>query len=259
MAEGAGPGPAARVPERLDRRARLGPFPSARDAARFLCYAAAGALVAPWVSPFLWIPIVGGGFAVSVWQPDGRPVDERAWIYVRWRLRSLYRGEAVGARRSEVNRVSFLELAPGAHLAVVRAAGAPLTYLAPADLDRKFRRFRDLLRTLSGEFVLFATTVPVRPEPVLPSEPASVGPDPDPRAGYVELVRLLCRRRRSRRVYLALRSRETGPDALSRLDAEANALAERLGELGLRAGRLADRELVEAGYRFDWMRDGGEG
>ncbi|HLM71014.1 MAG TPA: hypothetical protein VK423_06510, partial [Thermoplasmata archaeon] len=84
----AGP-PLIRLPERLDRRMRLGPFPSSRDALKFVTYAAAGALLSPFTSPWVWLPVLLAGFAVSVWRPDGRAVDERILAYSVWKFRSF--------------------------------------------------------------------------------------------------------------------------------------------------------------------------
>src|SRR5208282_2604654 len=63
--------PVVVLPERVDRRVRLGPFPSAKDAVKFASYAAAGAVLAPFATPFAWVPVLALGFVVSVWHPDG--------------------------------------------------------------------------------------------------------------------------------------------------------------------------------------------
>jgi len=245
--------PVVRIPERVDRRARLGPFPSMRDAAKFLCYAAAGALAAPWVSPFLWLPFVGVGLAVSVWQPEGRPIDARVLAYARWRVRSMSpRGRMTG-RRDPLTRRGVVPLAPSCYLAVVRASGCPVAYLPPVELARKFERYRELLRTVTGSFALLSTTYPIRSAPVLPVDREAPGTDREARQGYGELVELLCRRRRTRRVYVAVRNAEAGPDALARLEAQASSLAEQLRGLGLRVTRLRDRELDEAVRQFGWV------
>jgi len=241
-----------RFPERVDRRSRLGPFPSAHDAAKFLCYAAAAALVAPWVSAFLWIPLVGIGFGISVWQPDGRPADERALVYVLWRFRRISGRSGLIGRGDTVTRHALVQLAPSNYLAVVRARGCPIAYLPPAELEQKFELYRDLLRASAGHLAILCTTVPIRATPLLPAGPDALGADQGARRGYVELASLLCRRRSVRRVYLALRNTEAGPDALSRLEAQASSMIERLARLGLRPVRLTDRALREAARRFDW-------
>lgn len=252
MPDPTGSGPVVRLPERVDRRARLGPFPSAGDAAKFLCYAASGALLAPWVSPFLWLPLVGVGFAVSVWRPDGRAADERALRYLLWKLRSIPGRIPVTSRDYPTIRQGFVHLAPGTYAVVVRSAGCPIAYLPPTDLEAKFAQFREVLRTAPGQFAFLSTTIPIRARPWLPRSEEPMRSDRDARQGYAELTELLCRRRRVRRVYVAIRNSETGPDALARLNVEVGSLIERLRGLGLDPVRLANRGLQEAAYRFDW-------
>src|ERR1700688_4681805 len=50
------------LPESLDRRMRLGPFPSARHALKFAAYAAVGGSVAAILGVVLTIPLLGGRF-----------------------------------------------------------------------------------------------------------------------------------------------------------------------------------------------------
>lgn len=245
-------GPVVRFPERVDRKTRLGPFPSPRDALRFLCYAATGALVSPWVSPFLWLPIVGGGFVVSVWQPDGRPVDERAWTYLRWQARALGGRGGMSPRRFSATRRATLRLASGERVAMIRSGGCPIAYLPPGELERKFAQYREILRAVAGEFSILATTVPIHARPVRPAPAAGLGPADEASRGYRELVELLCRRRRVRRIYLALRASVPGPEALARLEHEADSLADRLRGLGLRPVRLSGAALADAAHGFGW-------
>jgi len=252
MPDPTGPGPVVRMPERVDRRPRLGPFPSVGDAAKFLCYAAAGALLAPWVGPFLWLPVVGVGFAVSVWRPDGHAADERALAYVLWKVRSRSREGSMTGRTGPVIRQGFARLAPGTYAAVIRSAGCPIAYLPPGDLETKFSQFGEILRTVPGQFAFLSTTVAIRAASWIPRSNAPGRADTDARNGYAELTELLCRRRRVRRVYIAIRNSEAGSDALVRLDDEANSLIERLRGLGLDPVRLANHSLGEAASRFDW-------
>jgi len=245
-------GPLVRIPERLDRRARLGPFPSAREAARFLCYAAAGALLAPWVSPLLWLPVVAVGFVVSVWQPDGRPGDERAFGYLAWRFRTRRGGAALSGRAT--GRTAVVRLDSGALAAVVRAGGCPIAYLPPGELERRFGQFREILRSMPPQFAFLGTVVPLRATPVLPPRSDVVGPDDEARRGYTELTELLCRRRRLRRVYVAFRATHAGADAVARLESQARGFSDRIGELGIAATVLTGRDLAEAAIRFDWSR-----
>ena len=46
--------PDVALPVAIGRRMRLGPFPSARDALRFLAYATAGAVVIPFFGAIAW-------------------------------------------------------------------------------------------------------------------------------------------------------------------------------------------------------------
>lgn len=252
MAEASDVGPVVRLPERVDRRSRLGPFPSARDAAKFLCYAAAGALVAPWVNPFLWLPLVGLGLGISVWQPEGRPLDERALTYLRWRARSFSGRFGMTHRRDAITRHGVVQVAPSCYVAVVRTSGCPIAYLPPTELAARFEHYRDIVRTVAGDFAILSTTVPIRATPILPPGRDAPGADGDALRGYRELAELLCRRRRVRRVYVAVRSSESGPDAFARLEVQVSSLAERLRGLGLGSVRLRDRALREASHRFGW-------
>lgn len=252
MAQTTDVGPVVRFPERVDRKTRLGPFPSARDALRFLCYAATGALVSPWVSPFLWLPIVGGGFVVSVWQPEGRPVDERAWTYLRWRARALVRRDRVSSRRASIPRQATLRLTTGEHVAMIRSGGCPMAYLPPEELERRFAQYRELLRTMAGEFSILATTVPIHARPFRPTLETGHEPEDEARRGYLELATLLCRRRRVRRIYLALRASEPGPETLAQLEREVGSLMAHLRGLGLRPVRLTGAPLADAAHGFGW-------
>jgi hypothetical protein len=254
MVDPAGNGPIVRIPQRIDRRARLGPFPSARDALRFLCYAAAGAVVSSFASPYLWLPVVAGGFAVSIWQPDGRPADERALHYLLWRFRSVVPRRSVTGTDAAEPRHGFYPVAPGAYIAVVRSSGTPIAYLPPRDLELKFDQYREVLRGLSGAIAILSTTVPIRGTEVRPTDGTGSKRERDARDGYAELVDRLCRRRRVRRVYLALRNAETGTDSLARLEGEVRTLTELLTGLGVRSTRLEGRELAEAACRMGWDR-----
>ncbi len=245
--------PVVVLPERLDRRLRLGPFASARDALKFVTYAAAGAIVAPFTSPFLWLVFVGGGFAVSVVRSDGEALDERAFAFVCWRIRTLRGGHPVTAGTPRAGaRQGIVAITPGRYLAILRTGGTPVTYLPPVELARRFELYRDLLRSSGGGLAFLVTASSMRSGPVLPSATDAASPDQPARAGYSELVDLLCRRRRLRRVYLVLASDRTGPDGISELEARARTLAERLMGLGLRSVRLRDRSLTDALRRWGW-------
>jgi hypothetical protein len=242
--------PVVTIPERLDRRMRLGPFPSGRDALKFVTYAAGSAVLLPFGGATLWLPTVGVAFLLSVWRPDGEPLDRRVLAVARWKWRTL-RGAAgpmtpVGLKAS----AALLRLPDGRHAGVLRTAGVPLAYLPPAELARRFERFRELLRALEGGLQLRATLAPIHARSFLPD-----GPDPTPaeqraREGYAELVTLIARRRSVRQVYLVRATAGPGAEAAHRLEAELGRLAERLAGLGLAPLRLRDRALRDGAQRI---------
>ena len=245
--------PVVVLPERVDRRLRLGPFPSARDAIKFLCYAAAGALLAPFAGVPVGLGVTALGFMASAWYRDGRPWDEQALAALRWRWRSFGRETSVTAgSENPLLRHGFVRLAPTQFVAVVRAGGTPVAYLPPAELARRFEMFRDLLRATDGHFAFLVTFASIHGGPFLPS--ALLRPETDAGAcsGYADLVRLLCRRRLGRRVYVALGTSEAGAASIARLEGQVASVVERLAAFGLHPVRLRDRALFEAARRFGW-------
>jgi hypothetical protein len=249
---GDGP-PIIGLPERLDRRMRLGPFPSSRDALKFITYAATGALLSAFTSPWVWLPLVLVGFAVSVWRPDGRAVDERLLVFVSWKFRSLGpRGDVTNATFRPLVRQGHLQLSPHRYVAVVRTGGTPIAYLPPDELARRFELYRELIRSMDASYSFLATTSPIRAQAVRPETRSSAGHEAQALVGYSELVSLLCRRRHLRRVYFVLGTLEADADAIGRLEGRVSDLLDRLGSLGLRPTRLRDRALLEAAHRFGW-------
>jgi hypothetical protein len=250
--------PRISLPERVDRRARLGPFPSARDALKFVCYAAVGAVVSPFASPFAWVPFLAVGFVVSVWRPDDEAVDERAGRWVRFVV-DRWRGASVtDPARATAARGAVVYLASGHRVAIVRAGGTPLAYRPPAELAVLFDRFRELLRASNGPLIIRSTTVALREGPVLPGTVACTDLEWAAREGYRELVSVLCRRRRSRRVEIALSASASGPEGERRLVERARSLAERLSSLGVRSSLLDERRLIESARAFGWAITPGE-
>jgi len=253
MAEAEVGPPIIGLPERLDRRMRLGPFPSSRDALKFVTYAATGALLASLASSWIWVPVVVVGFAVSVWRPDGRAIDERVFAFVLWKLRSWRAGGPVKNSASRpLVRQGLLQLALHRYVAVVRTGGAPMAYLPPDELARRFELYRELIRSTDGSFSFLSTVVPIRSQAVRPPAFSGVGPEAQARSGYSELALVLCRRRLLRRVYFVLGTSGGDTDAVARLEGRVASLVERLGSLGLRPTRLRDRALAEASHRFGW-------
>jgi hypothetical protein len=259
-ARGDGP-PVVALPRRFDRRLRLGPFPSARDALKFLTYAAAGALLAPFVSAWLWVPLVGIGFLVAVWQPEGAPWDELLWRALVWRWRRRPgAGTVTPSVPPPVAADAFVRLDPGRHVAILRAEGIPLAYRPPADLEQLFAQYRAILRSLSGPVALRCTLAPLSVDPLLPpSRVPAPTVDQEARSGYVELVTLLCRRRSVRRVDLAVFGLAGGLENTQGLEGAVRALAGALGPLGIRTRRLRGLALAEAARAFGWPANGETG
>ncbi|MGI0071566.1 MAG: hypothetical protein ACRECT_05820 [Thermoplasmata archaeon] len=257
MADLADGPPIVGLPERLDRRLRLGPFASARDALKFVSYAAAGAVLVPFTSPWLWPAVAAAGFGLTVVRPDGRGLDEEAASFCRWKWRRWAGGGTVTGPASGARvRRGLLPLSDGRHLAIVRAAGTPLAYLPPDELAARFERFRDLLRALRGPVGLLVASTPMRSAPVVPGPIDPERADGPAAAGYSELVTLLCRRRLVRRVDLVLATDGPGAGALSDLEGRVATLGAGLSALGLRICRLRDRRLEDAARSWGgpWTR-----
>ena len=245
--------PVVSIPERLDRRLRLGPFASAREALRFVTYAAAGAVVAPLTGAYVWLGLVLLGFVVIVVRADGQSMDERALAFVRWGLR-----EAAGSPRrmtggaSAAVRQGLLHVA-GRPVAVVRTDGTPVAYLPPVELGRRFERFRTLLRSLEGTLLFLVSAAPMPAARVRPPRGPTTDGESGARSAYAELVETLCRRRHVRRVYLALGAERTGTAGLAELELRVATLLEGLAGLGLEPARLRGGALLDAGRRWGWV------
>jgi hypothetical protein len=250
--------PSIPLPRPLDRRLRLGPFPSARAALKFLSYAAAGALLAPFASPALWLPVLGLGFLLAVWRPDGVALDELAWHALAWRLRD-WRGAAVTDRPPPaVVARSFVRVGPGRPVAIVRAYGTPLAYRPPADLQGAWEAYRSILRGLPGPVAIRSTLAPIALAPLLPRAPADTSrADGEAAAGYRELVTLLCRRRSIRRVDVTLFASGEATGAPPELEAAVRSLSAGLAGMGIPSRRLTGAGLAEAAREFGWRRADG--
>jgi len=243
--------PTVRFPEKLDRTLRLGPFPSGRDALRFVTYAAVGACLAPFVPPALWLGVVLLGFVSSVWKPGGEAIEARFVRFVAWEVRRTRRVRTMtGATGTGRTHRAHLTLGSGVRAAVVRAAGLPLAYLPSAELGRRFEIFRELVQGLEGGFLVYSTLVPIHPTPLLPTEPVPGGAEREARRGYQELVELIARGRSVRRVFVAVGCTDPGLEGIGRLEATVATLVERLRALGLNPIRLRDRALGEAARRI---------
>jgi len=245
--------PVVVIPEPLDRRMRMGPFPSAQDALKFFGYATTGALLSPFVSPWVWLPIVLVGFGISVWRPDGQALDERLLRFVSWELRRSSQGWILRQLRPHpLVRRGFLQLASHRYVTVVRSGGIPVAYLPADELARRFELYRELLRSVESSFSFLATTSPIRYQTIRPRGVATHSDEAMALAGYSELGSLLCRRRRLRRVYFVLGTDGNDTESVGQLEGRVTALVEGLSHLGLHPVRLRDRELAEASHRFGW-------
>ena len=244
--------PVATIPDRLDRRLRLGPFASARDTLRFVTYAAAGAVVVPFTGAGAWLVVLAVGFGAVVLRVDGQSADEHLFAVVLWALRGLAGGPPLTEHASGRSlRRGLLEIA-GRRIAIVRAEGTPVAYLPPAELARRFARFRELLRSVDGAVALLVATVPMSSAPVRPRGHPSTRGDAEALAGYAQLVDALCRRRQVRRVYIALGTTRAGAEGLAELEGKVAGMGERLSALELTAVRLRGGPLLDAGRRWGW-------
>jgi len=238
------------LPERLDRTLRLGPFPSARDALKFLAWTAVGAFLVPALGPAMVVPFGLAGLAVAIVRVDGRSPDGWALRFLRWQIRRFGGRDLVtppGAVRGDGRSVAR---DTDSLVAVVRTAGVPLAYLPPTDLSRRFELYRDLLRALDGPAALHIARTPIHPAPYVPAEPAPAGAEGLARAGYRELVGVIVRRRSLRQVWLAIGQPGTDARSLSALEVRTSDLIERLRALGLRPARLRGHGIGEALHRM---------
>ena len=246
--------PVVPLPLPVERRLRLGPFASARDAIKFVCYAGAAATLSPFVSVYAWGPIVGVGLLFSLWRPDGEAVDEQVAWWAAGHVRQRGGGPSVSEPAStRPGPARFLRLGRDQYLTILRVGGTPVAYRPPADLERAFRRFGELLRASDGRLFLLVGTSPLAAEPLLPSASAVGAPAEEPaHTGYRELVTVLCSRRHLRRADVALTEFGGGSGGAARLEQRTAALAEHLRGLGLHPVRLEGRALRDGGRRFGW-------
>jgi hypothetical protein len=246
------------LPERIDRKLRLGPFPSAHDAVKFVGYAAIGALVAAISTPLLWLPFLGFGLLVSIPRFEGRAFDTRLRDYVRWRLRRrAVEGPAKNSKdsgRAEA-RVpgTTIRLGPDRHAIIVEAHGVPAAFLPSTDRRRLFERYRALLRALDGSFFVSVGVEALDPRPFLPKKAfPRRDPTDGPRAGYTEMVRLLCRRRFRRRIRWLLWTPDGTPAGFAEVEGRTQTLQNHLTQLELDHRRLEGPALAHALRCFGW-------
>lgn len=242
--------PSVPLPATFDRRMRLGPFPSVREALKFATYAAVGAVPAALLAPIWWVPFLGGGFLLATYHPGGKAADERAGEFVAYEWRRGAGPRRRSSPRSPPPLRSTATLEDRTLVAVLQASGAPVAFLPPEESRALFERFRDLLRAIDGGLYLVMTTEPMSSRPFeLPAEPAPRAPGA--RTGYSEMIHLLCERRRERRVLLAIWVRGD-PGAPDRLERRVAVVVEHLGRLGVPAERLSGERLANALRRIGW-------
>lgn len=248
-------GPAVPMPAPLGRPMRMGPFPSGRAALTFVGYVGAALALASLISPLVGLPCLGVGFLLTAYAPDGRPLDEHAARWFQWqrRRRASSRAPRRPRRRDEAGRVGVL--ADGRRVAVLTCGGVPVAFLPPEASHRLFDAYRSVLRGLDGPIFLRVGVETMSDRPYrLPPRPlaATDGPDSAPRAGYDELVHLLCRRRRRRTVDVILLEGDRTGAGRVRLESRARSLADALRTLELAPERRTGRALARAVGRLGW-------
>lgn len=246
------------LPRRLDRRMRLGPFPSAREAMRFAAYAAAGAIVVPVGGAIAWLPILGAGFLLCVVRPDGKGFDDQVGDYLRYRWRR-HRAASRRAAPPPARRLGngYLEI-PGPFVASMLVAdGVPIRFLPPPDARELFERYRELLRSIDLGFHLEVGSHALRSVAAFaPGSTPVRAPEESARAGYREMAKLLLARRRMRRVGVLLFEPGADPGAVDRLESRTRAFAHGLASMGVRADRLGGRALERAAEEMGWPSGG---
>ena len=242
------------LPEALGRRMRLGPFPSSRHALKFAAYAAVGGAIAAVLGVIWSLPFLGAGFLLSVYQNDGRALDEQfgEYVHFRWRTRPGPAPPGRGAldRGPEGPYVTSV---PGHLIAILSVRGLPIAFLPPADARSLFQTYREMLRSLDHGLLIHMGVEPLTERPFLPPKrPPDTGhPEEAARRGYSEMVTLLCRRRYRRRVLLALWE-PVGREAALRLEREVERLTANLSLLGLEGTRLRAAPLRTAASQIGW-------
>lgn len=243
--------PTAELPGRTDRPLRLGPFPSAREAVKFGVYATFGAIVAAFAGPLGAVPFVGAGWIVSVHGRSGRGPDAVLGEYVRYRWRRGGRkGGLARAVPASASSSAVVPLRDGTVAGALSVNGVPISFLPPSDARRTFEAYREMLRQAGPGWHFRVTSVPLGIGEMLPTGAPRGAEEEVARQGYAEMVRLLGRRRRTRRVDL-LAWAPAGPDGAANLDSRLTVAADRLRALGLEVDRLVGRPLSDVVSALD--------
>ena len=246
------------LPPSVERKPGLGPFGSAREALKFIAIATVGAVVAGFTFPELWLPFLGGGLALTVVRSEGKGLDDRLGDLLRYQLRART-GMGTPPNPRAVGKGGVAYLGTGRRATVVRAGGIPISFLPAKDLRRTFEAYRTLLRSLRVGAYVCAGLEPIegrlfRPPPSPPRSTEEAAA----RVGYDEMVRLLCRRRHRRVVFVVLADEGPGPEGVDRLESATRALLAGLEGIGTQPSRLAGPELEVSLRRLGW-RVGGVG
>lgn len=227
------------LPQPLGRRARLGPFPSGQEALKFAAVAGVGAVVADATQPMLWIPFLAAGFVLGVVRIEGQGLDAHASDYLRWRMRARRTDRPPAPSPAAAGPGRVARVGGGRYVAVLATGGLPIAFLPRAEAEALFGAYRSLLRAHGAGLWLHVETLPLGEGP---AEAARAGPSPArsaaARSGYLELLELLGRRHRRRRVDIVTWTRRGTPDALARLEAQVETLYGGLTGLGLPVERL---------------------
>jgi hypothetical protein len=235
---------AVALPRPVDRRLHLGPFPSARDALKFAGYASVGVVAIPLAGPAVVLPFALLGFVLAVQRRDGRAYDDRFAGYLAWRWRRRVRRSPPSGPVGTVAPGRSARVGGGRLAAVVKTGGIPVAFLPTPEAVALFDGMRHWLDGLDGGVYVVADSEPVRPGPFLPARGTEVASaDVGARDGYEAVVRLLLRRRRSRRVCLVLWE-SADPAGAARLDVRAGATEEALRQFGVATERLEGRSLA---------------
>ncbi|HKS59664.1 MAG TPA: hypothetical protein VJS68_02675 [Thermoplasmata archaeon] len=227
---------------------RLGPFPNATEALKFLLWATAAFVLASIATPLVAVPVLSSGLFLSVYHPEGVGLDRRFWTWCRFRFRS---GAAAPGAAGSGERPFSTRFLDGKGLAVASAQGIPLRFLPPARQREVYDAFRQLLSGLEGEALFHAVTEPVPARRYLPRRRVSGGAESFARDGYSELLRQLLRRRRRRTVLLALVGGPgSSPAVTAGLDGRIASVMALLDSIDVPTTRLRGGELRRALRRW---------
>ncbi|MGC2290055.1 MAG: hypothetical protein WA688_09415 [Thermoplasmata archaeon] len=218
------------------RRLHLGPFGSARDLVKFLCFATVGATVAAVTSAVVWLPFLAVGAMVAFVRVEGQSLDQFALGYGRFRWRSSTGFPGAAGPSPPASRISASSRVPPP---AIRAGGIPIAYLPPSELQRLFEEWRSALATLDHPIGCRVRGELFSPLPFLPVAATPREAERTALESYRELVRLLLRRRYRRVVDLTVWNTpsDTASGRIGR-EAQVDELVAALDRLGIPAQRV---------------------